>query len=450
MTDNRKPNFILILCDNLGFGDIGCFGSEVHNTPNLDNMAEEGIRLTSFYVSSPVCTPSRASFMTGCYAQRVDMHLDEKGGCVLRPVSAKGLNPNENTIAKTLKQQGYNTACIGKWHLGDQPEFLPTNHVFDYYYGIPYSEDMIHERNPAWPPLPLMRNENVIEAPVDLKTITVRYTQEAVDFIKRNADNPFFLYIPHATPGSEKIPQVSKEFYGKSSNGRYGDSVEELDWSTGQILSTLRKLNLDDKTLVVFTSDNGAVQGHGGSNEPFRGWGYDTLEGGMRMPCIIRWPGKIPSREVSDELCMAMDFLPTFAGLSGANLPRDTIIDGKDIWPIIACENKAVSPHEVFYYYQRDQLQAVRYGKWKLHLPMEARYNHGGRNTGSSPLMLFDLYADIKESTDVSRNNPDLVKKILEIAEKARYELGDLGNPGSQQRKAGFVSNPAPRTLNKE
>jgi arylsulfatase A len=447
MDRQSKPNFVVIFCDNLGYGDIGCFGSQKHHTPNLDQMAEEGIRLTSFYVSSGVCTPSRASLLTGCYAQRIDMHVSDTGGCVLRPVSAKGLNSKEITIARLLKEQGYATACIGKWHLGDQPEFLPTRHGFDYYYGIPYSEDMTAARNPDWPPLPLMRGEEVIEAPVELSSITKRYTQEAIDFITRNHNQPFFLYLPHATPGSEKIPQVSEEFRDRSVNGRYGDSVEELDWSTSQILGTLRSLGIDENTMVVFTSDNGAVQGHGGSNTPFAGWGYSTMEGGMRMPCIVRWPGRIPAGMECNELCTAMDLLPTFAELAGTKPPGDRMIDGKNIWNMLVCEAGAKSPNEVFYYYQMDQLQAVRSGKWKLHLPLEEKHNHAGRDTGKSPLMLFDLSVDIKESIDVSGEHFEVVKCLLALAERAREELGDLGRRGDQQRPAGFVSNPTARFL---
>jgi arylsulfatase A-like enzyme len=445
MFKNRKPNFIVILCDNMGYGDIGCFGSLKHNTLSLDRMAERGVRLTSFYVSSGVCTPSRASLMTGCYAQRVDMHISDKGGCVLRPISAKGLNPNEITIAGLLKEEGYATACIGKWHLGDQPEFLPTRYGFDYYYGIPYSEDMRPSVNPDWPPLPLMQNEEVIEAPVDLNSITRRYTREAIEFITKNNDKPFFLYLAHATPGSVKIPAVSDEFRDRSANGRYGDAIEEIDWSTGQILATLKKLDIDNQTMVVFTSDNGAVKGHGGSNAPFAGWGYSTMEGGMRVPCIVRWPDNIPERKICDQLCTTMDLLPTFARLAEAEPPQDRIIDGKDIWPLLFCPKDAKSPHEVFYYYQIDQLQAVRSGKWKLHLPLKSKYTHSRQDSGSSPLMLCDLSKDAKETTDVSFEHPEVVKRLLTLAAKARDELGDFNRKGKQQRPAGFVLNPEPR-----
>ncbi len=447
MTGTIKPNFIVIFCDNMGYGDVGCFGSQKHRTPNVDRMAAEGLRFTDFYVTSGVCTPSRASLMTGCYAQRVDMHIDDKGGCVLRPVASKGLNPSEITIARILSYQGYATACIGKWHLGDQREFLPTRHGFDYYYGIPYSEDMIPARNPDWPPLPLMRNEDVIEAPVDLKTITRRYTREAIDFITRNRHKPFFLYLPQATPGSERVPQVSDEFEGRSANGRYGDSIEELDWSTGQILATLRRLDIDDQTLVIFTSDNGAVKGHGGSNEPLNGWGYGTMEGGMRVPCVMRWPGHIPAGKICDKLTTTMDLLPTFARLAGTAPPNDRVIDGRDIWPLMACEEGAESPHGAFYYYHIDQLQAVRSGRWKLHLPLKVKRAFAREDRDGNPTMLFDLSGDLKESIDVSDKHPEVVERLMALAERARAELGDLNREGVGLRPAGIVPNPTPRLI---
>ena len=440
-----KPNFVVILCDNMGYGDVGCLGSQKHNTSHLDRMAEEGIILESFYVSSGVCTPSRASLMTGCYAQRINMHISDTGSCVLRPISSRGLNPKEVTIASLLKKQSYATACIGKWHLGDQPEFLPTRHGFDYYYGIPYSEDMVPAANPDWPPLPLMRNEEVIEAPVDLSSTTRRYTHESIQFISKNKDRPFFLYLAHVTPGSVRIPVVSDEFRGVSANDRYGDSIEEIDWSTGQILSALKQLGIDQRTMIIFTSDNGAVKGHGGSNAPFAGWGYSTMEGGMRMPCIARWPGIIPAGKTCDEICMTMDLLPTLAGLAGTEPPVDRVIDGRDILPLLTCKEDAKSPHEAFYYYQIDQLQAVRSGKWKLHLPLDAKYTHARRGTGSSSMMLFDLSKDTKESVDVSDQQPEVVNRLLGLAEEAREELGDVGRKGRGQRPAGSVLNPEPR-----
>jgi len=440
---SERPNFIIILCDNLGYGDLGCYGSTVHCTLYVDQMAKEGMLLTSFYASSGVCTPSRASLMTGCYAQRVDMHISDKNGHVLRPVSAKGLNPNEVTLAEILQKQGYATACIGKWHLGDQPEFLPRNHGFDYFYGIPYSEDMTPHHTPAWPPLPLIRNEEVVEAPVDLTGTTRRYLKEAMRFISENCDRPFFLYFAHHLPGSKRIPEVDPQFSGRSVNGRYGDSIEEIDFSVGQIIDALRKLDLHERTLMIFTSDNGTPQGHGGSNAPLAGWGYSTMEGGMRVPCIVRWPGMVPAGTTCNELCTTMDLLPTFARLAETEPPKDRIIDGKNIWLLLTGEPDAESPYEVFYYYMVDQLQAVRSDKWKLYLPLKKL--RGKR--ASRPMKLVDLSRDIGETTDLSQQHPEVVEKLLAWAEKACEDLGDLGRKSRGQRPAGFVQHPTPRLL---
>ncbi|MHC4354012.1 MAG: sulfatase family protein [Planctomycetota bacterium] len=330
----NKPNFIIIFCDDMGYGDLGCFGSTKHRTPNIDRMAAEGARFTSFYVTSGVCTPSRSSLMTGCYPRRVSMHKSAKNEWVLFPVAKKGLNPNEITIADLLKSQGYATACIGKWHLGDQPEFLPTRQGFDYYYGIPYSNDMGSRQRKQNPPLPLMRNEKVIEAPVDQNTVTKRYTEEVVKFITANKDKPFFVYLPHTMVHNPV--HSSEKFRGKSANGGYGDATEEIDWSTGEILATLEKLGVDDNTLVIFTSDNGAANRWGGSNLPLSGFKGSTMEGGMREPCVMRWPGKIPAGGKCDELTSTLDLLPTLAKLAGTKAPDDRIIDGKDIWPLMA------------------------------------------------------------------------------------------------------------------
>lgn len=319
-----RPNVVLIFLDNFGNGDLACFGSKLHRTPNVDRLAAEGTKFTSFYVASGVCTPSRAALMTGCYPRRVNMHVSDKNSPVLQPVSLKGLNPAETTIAEVLKTAGYATACIGKWHLGDQPEFLPTRQGFDEFFGIPYSDDMTKDHQPdVWPELPLMRGEKVIEAPVDRDFLVKRCTEEAIDFIERNKARPFFVYLPHTMPGSTAHPFSSPVFRGKSKNGDYGDSVEELDWSTGEIMATLDRLGLTANTLFIWTSDNGAVQRkpRQGSNAPYQGPAYDTSEGAMRMPCVMRWPGKIPAGKVQDELCSTMDLLPTLAKLAAAALP---------------------------------------------------------------------------------------------------------------------------------
>ncbi len=450
--NQTKPNFIFIYADNLGYGDIGCFGSTIHRTPNIDKMADEGIKLTSLYSSSPVCTPSRASFITGCYAQRVDMHLNENNGRVLFPVSPKGLNPSEVTIAEILKNQGYKTACIGKWHLGDQQEFLPLNHGFDYFFGLPYSEDMTPQlQGETRPELPLIQNNKVIEAPADLTTTTARYVREAINFIKENKNNPFFLYFPHNLPGSRSMVVVDERFRGKSKNLSWGDSVEEVDWSVGEIIKALKELGLERNTMVVFTSDNGAPpyrrnRSGVGSNEPFRGPGYSTFEAGMRMPVVVKWPGVITAGIVSNELCTMMDWLPTFAFLAEAQIPQDRIIDGKNIWPVISGEENAKSPHELFFYYHMDQLQAVRDGRWKLHLPLEQKLVGGNNfsNYEQSGQMLIDLNVDYKETRDLSNEHPEVVERLLKHAENMKEELGDLNKKGAQIRPAGYVENPKP------
>lgn len=435
----EKPNIVFILCDNLGYGDIGCYGSQLHRTPHLDQMAKEGLKLTGFYVSSGVCTPSRASIMTGCYPRRVNMHKSDTGGLVLQPVSPKGLHPDEVTIAELLKSAGYQTTIIGKWHLGDQPELLPTQQGFDSYLGIPYSDDMTPREGKPWPPLPLLKNEQVIESGVDRSLLTRRYTEAAVEFIEKNKERPFFLYLPHAMPGSTRSPFASEEFLGKSQNGTYGDSVEEIDWSTGEILAALKKNGIDDNTLVIWTSDNGAPRRNPpqGSNLPLKGWGYDVSEGAMRVPCIIRWPGKIPHSECS-KLCTTMDLYPTFAHLAGATLPAHRQIDGKNIWPLLSDPEKNESPHKAFYYYFGDQLQAVRSGPWKLYLPLKKR-RINSRTMREQPAELYHLERDVSEENNVAQQHPNVVNRLLSYAATARGELGDLGQAGSGQRPAALI-----------
>lgn len=448
----RTPNFVVILCDNLGYGDIGPFGSQLHRTPHLDRMAAEGMRLTDFYVTSGVCTPSRASLMTGCYPRRINLHQGEGGTPVLQPVSSKGLHPNEITIARLLKSRGYATACIGKWHLGDQPPFLPTRHGFDFYLGIPYSDDMVERaegKHGPWPPLPLMRGETVVEAPADRFTLTERYTAEAIRFIEANQQRPFFLYLPHAMPGSTTTPYAGATYRGRSANGSWGDTVEEIDDSTGTILAALKRLNLDNSTLVVWTSDNGAPQRKPpqGRNAPLTGWGYTTAEGGMRVPCLVRWPDHIAPASVCRELCTTMDLLPTFAKLAGADVPGDRVIDGHDIWPLLSQQAGARSPYRAFYYYQGEQLQAVRAANWKLYLPLAAKRGLGQNQGKPAAKALFDLSSDPSETKNLADEHPDVVQRLLALADEARQDLGDVDRPGKSQRPAGWVDSPQPRRL---
>lgn len=447
-TSTRPPNVVLIFVDNFGNGDLGCFGSTLHRTPHVDRLATEGTKFTSFYVASGVCTASRAALMTGSYPRRVNMHVSGTNGAVLRPLDSKGLHPDEVTVADVLKSAGYATGIFGKWHLGDQPPFLPTRQGFDYFFGIPYSDDMTRDKSPeTWPELPLMRNERVIEAPVDRDFLVKRTTEEVVAFIERNRGRPFFAYVPHTMPGSTQHPFSSPAFRGKSRNGDYGDSVEELDWSTGEIMAALKRLNLDESTLVIWTSDNGAVlrKPAQGSNAPYRGHAYDTSEGAMRMPCVMRWPGKIAAGRTCDEVASTMDLLPTLAALAGAAAPPRAI-DGHDIRPLIFGEKGARSPWDAngLGFYRMEQLQAVRAGPWKLYLPLGNKFINNARKTAAAKLELYDVRNDVGETREVSAGNPAVVQRLLAMAEALRVELGDGDQPGKGQRPAGFAANPKP------
>jgi arylsulfatase A len=436
-----KPNFIVIFIDDMGYGDLGCFGSKKNRTPNIDKMAAEGMKFTDFYVACSVCTPSRAALLTGSYPRRVNLHVDEQNRCVLFPGARKGLNPKEITIAEILKGQGYNTACIGKWHLGDHPDFLPTRQGFDYYYGIPYSNDM--HRKPI--PLPLMRNQTVIEAPVNQNTLTKRYTEETIRFIRKSKDTPFFIYLPHSMV---HLPlHASEDFKDKSANGIYGDATEEIDWSTGEIIKVLKEQGIEENTLIIFTSDNGSTGRSGGSNAPLRGNKGQTDEGGMRVPCVMKYPGKIPAGSICSEVSGTIDFLPTIATLSGADIPKDRIIDGKNIWKLMTGASGAKSPHEAFYYYQMDQLQCVRSGKWKLHLPMESKKRNWGEPEGKTPMKLFDLTRDIHEDHDLFTQHPEVVERLLKLAERMKHDIGDLDKKGVNQRPAGWAQQSQPQLL---
>lgn len=379
--EEKPPNFIIIFADDQGYQDLGCYGSPAIKTPNIDRMAEEGIRFTDFYVAAPICSPSRAALLTGCYPSRIGL-----GNWVQRPDSRIGIHPDEITLAELLKSRGYATACIGKWHLGFLPPFVPTSQGFDYYFGIYHNLDLEADYLAAEGGVPILRNGKVVKRPADPAELTELYTQEAVEFIRRSKDGPFFLYLPHTMP---HVPiGVSQRFKGKSAGGLYGDAIECLDWSTGKILDTLRRLELDRRTIVVYTSDNGP--GPGASALPLRGRKLNTYEGGLRVPCIAWGPGHVASGQVCRELATSMDFYPTFANLAGAKMPRDRVIDGRDISPLLTDPVAAKSPHDAFFYHGAlGELSAVRSGKWKLFLNPQP--------------VLYDLEADIREQHDVTK-----------------------------------------------
>lgn len=457
----RPPNFVIIFCDNLGYGDIEPFGSTVNRTPHLSQMAEEGCRFTHFYVSAGVCTPSRASLMTGCYAQRVGMHLNPRDGQVLRPISPYGLHPDEITVAEVLRDQGYATGIFGKWHLGDQPEFLPTRQGFDRFFGIPYSDDMTREVGQKigdrldghrWPALPLMEGDRVIEAPADRDLLTKRCTEEVLRFMEQHAKQPFLVYFAQPMPGSTSAPFASPDFKGKSQNGPWGDSIEEIDWSTGQIISRLQELGLDEDTLVIWLSDNGAPMARDmtspsrGTNRPLHGRGYTTSEGAFRTPTLMRWPGRVTPGSECQELATTMDLLPTLSKLAGRPITHD--VDGHDISSLIFGEPEARSPYEVFGYYYMDQLQAVRSGPWKLFLPLDSfvRHPHFKKGKSQSPL-LFNVVSDIASHHNVAEQHPNVVDRLTALAGSIQADLGDRGRPGPGQRVPGQRQGRLPEPL---
>ncbi|MFH1919645.1 MAG: sulfatase [Planctomycetota bacterium] len=420
----ERPNVVIVFCDDLGYGDLGCFGHPTIRTPNLDRMAQEGQKWTSFYVAASVCTPSRSALITGRLPIRTGMCSDRRR--VLFPDSAGGLQAEELTIAEVLKGQGYATACVGKWHLGHLPQYLPTRHGFDSYLGIPYSNDMDRVadspqgREAFWSPkfeywnVPLMRNEEILERPTDQNTITRRYAEEAVRFIRANKDGPFFVYLAHSMP---HVPLfASGDFKGRSPRGLFGDVIEEIDWSVGQVLDTLRDLELDKNTLVAFTSDNGPwliFNEHGGSAGLLRDGKGSTWEGGMREPTLFRWPGTIAAGVVTD-IGSTLDLLPTCAKLAGAELPADLVLDGMDISPALLGTGK--SPRDEMFFYRGVELYAVRKGPFKAHFITRPAYG-GGKPEQHDPPELYHLEHDPSEKFNVAEKHPDVIAEIRKLAE---------------------------------
>ncbi len=435
----KKPNVVIIFIDDLGYADIGPFGATKQKTPNLDRMAAEGMKLTSFY-AAPVCSVSRAQMMTGCYGARVSVPG------VYFPAGPQGLNPKEVTIAERLKELGYATQCIGKWHLGDQPEFLPTKQGFDHYLGIPYSNDMQKKsKETGERVVPLLRDDKVAELLTDAtqSEIVERYTKEAVGFITANKDKPFFLYLPH---NAVHTPiHAGEKFRGKSANGRFGDWVEEVDWSVGQVLDTLRELKLAENTLVVFSSDNGPwlVKGaDGGSAKPLRGGKGSTWEGGVRVPTIAWWPGKIAPKSTSDAVAGTIDLLPTCVTIAGGKVPAEPVIDGRDLSPLLFGKSKE-SPREAHYYFSGYNLQAVRQGRWKLAIaPQADAADKTTAEASKTNPRLYDLDKDIGETTNLADKHPDVVERLTKLAATMNDEIG--GQKPKSRRPAGMVANPKP------
>lgn len=429
--ESRPPNIVVIYADDLGYGDLGCFGHPTIRTPNLDRMAKEGLRWTQFYSAACVCTPSRAALMTGRYPIRNGMCSDRRR--VLFPNSGGGVPASEVTLAEALKARGYATGCFGKWHLGHLPQFLPTSNGFDYYFGIPYSNDMdrVNDaprgraafRDPKvryWN-VPLMRNKKIIERPAVQTTITRRYTEEAIKFIEANKAKPFFVYLPHNLP---HVPLFrSKKFENVSSRGLFGDVVEEVDWSVGQVLAALKRLKLDSHTIVWFSSDNGPwliFGDHGGSAGLLREGKGSTWEGGMREPTICWWPGRIKPGQVTQELGSTMDIYATSINLAGGDVPKDRIVDGVDLRPVLFGTGK--SPRETMFYYRGRRLFAVRKGWYKAHFQTQPGYG-GRRPEKHDPPLLFHLGHDPSEKRNIAAKHPQIVAEIQKLAKQHQAEF---------------------------
>lgn len=455
------PNIVLIVADDLGYGDLASYGATQYNTPNLDGMANNGVRFTNFHVSQPVCSASRASILTGCYSNRVGITG------ALGPHSAIGLDPDESTIADLLKKVGYRTAAIGKWHLGRQKEFLPLQQGFDEFLGLPYSNDMApffydgtrnipeaYKRKLTFPELPLIQGNDKIR---ELKTVedqdilTTLYTETAIDFIESNKDTPFFLYLAHSMP---HVPlAVSDKFRGKSEQGLYGDVLMEIDWSVGRIMETLEKNGISENTLVIFTSDNGPwlnFGDHAGATGGLREGKGTSFEGGIRVPCIMRWPEIIPGGLIANKLAATMDILPTIVSIAGAALP-DKKIDGVDILPLLRGDKDANPRKSLYYYYGKNNLEAVTDGEWKLIFPHTHRSYHVLPGTDGLPgeygnvetgLELYDLRRDQGERYNVREMYPEIVARLSQLADEAREDLGDdlTGHPGKNRRGPGTLN----------
>lgn len=442
--DTRPPNFIIVFVDDMGWSDLHCFGAEDIQTPNLDRMASEGLRLHDFYVGQPICSASRAALMTGCYPNRVGILG------ALSPLAKIGISDHEMIIPQMLKQKNYATAIVGKWHLGRPTQFLPLHHGFDEYFGIPYSHDMFGGRNGV-PPIPLMEGDKIIETNPDKNQLTTRYTERAVDFIHRSKDKPFFLYLAHNLP---HVPiGVSDKFRGKSHRGLYGDVIMEIDWSVGQVLGALKADGIDNNTFVMFASDNGPwllYGNHAGRALPLREGKMTMFDGGNHTDCIMRFPGVIQPGRVSHEIFASMDVLPTIAHLAGCQLSKNKI-DGLDQTEFLKGGPDARSARDTYFCYWNQQLQGVRHGKWKLHVDHDYLHisvpgkdgKRGKEETLRIKQSLFDLETDIGEQHDVSAEHPEIVKELQALMDTCRDDLGDklTNHKGKNIREPGRVEN---------